>query len=499
MQVLERPEVMLACAALVIIVLMLIAIMLRISRRDAERDMSMMELRQAMDERIDDIRTQTESGLKHSDETLRKLTERLSDDISRTLSQSDTNQRAYMDELAGRSSSTGSERGRALSEDISRRIDALDSTIARSQQESAQRMDALDSTITRSQQESAQRMDALDSTIARSQQESAQRMDALDSTITRSQQESAQRMDALRAELASDTRAINERLDAALAPLCDRIEQLSGELDRLGGIAEALARLSAPSGAAESDAPLDALLMQWLAPGRYVRRFEIGTGSGRFADFAIIMPEENGQSLYLPVDSSFPCSEHAGAWDDAARRSLGEAVSAYSRRMASELIKPGLTCDMAIMLIQSELVSARVSELEAAGEPGLRDRRVLIMGPGAFGAMVRMLEGGINALTMQRRSAEIEHLLSDVRQELGRFARLMSAHSDAQPEDMHNAQDTRIDNEDGTKSGHYGAYAHAGKHAHKASAAAPDNVRRADGAAGGVRAAQSDSDVDIWS
>lgn len=481
MQVLERPEVMLACAALVIIVLMLIAIMLRISRRDAERDMSMMELRQAMDERIDDIRTQTESGLKHSDETLRKLTERLSDDISRTLSQSDTNQRAYMDELANRSSSTGSERGRALSEDISRRMDALDSTITRSQQESAQRMDALDSTITRSQQESAQRMDALDSTIARSQQESAQRMDAL------------------RAELASDTRAINERLDAALAPLCDRIEQLSGELDRLGGIAEALARLSAPSGAAESDAPLDALLMQWLAPGRYVRRFEIGTGSGRFADFAIILPEENGQSLYLPVDSSFPCSEHAGAWDEAARRSLGEAVSAYSRRMASDLIKPGLTCDMAIMLIQSELVSARVSELEAAGEPGLRDRRVLIMGPGAFGAMARMLEGGINALTMQRRSAEIERLLSDVRQELGRFARLMSAHSDAQPEDMHNAQDTRIDNEDGTKSGHYGAYAHAGKHAHKASAAAPDNVRRADGAAGGVRAAQSDSDVDIWS
>lgn len=463
MQVLERPEVMLACAALVIIVLMLIAIMLRISRRDAERDMRMMELRQAMDERIDDIRTQTESGLKHSDETLRKLTERLSDDISRTMSQSDTNQRAYMDELAGRSSSTGSERSRALNEDISRR------------------------------------MDALDSTITRSQQESAQRMDALDSTIARSQQESAQRMDALRAELASDTRAINERLDAALAPLCDRIEQLSGELDRLGGIAEALARLSTPSGAAESDAPLDALLMQWLAPGRYVRRFEIGTGSGRFADFAIIMPEENGQSLYLPVDSSFPCSEHAGAWDEAARRSLGEAVSAYSRRMASDLIKPGLTCDMAIMLIQSELVSARVSELEAAGEPGLRDRRVLIMGPGAFGAMARMLEGGINALTMQRRSAEIERLLSDVRQELGRFARLMSAHSDAQPEDMHNAQDTRIDNEDGTKSGHYGAYAHAGKHAHKASAAAPDNVRRADGAAGGMRAAQSDSDVDIWS
>ena len=101
--------------------------------------------------------------------------------------------------------------------------------------------------------------------------------------------------------------------------------------------------------------------MQWLSPGRYVRHFEVGTGSGRYADFAIMLPDENGQTLYLPVGSSFPADEFAGDWNDDVRHRLSESVNAYARRIASELIKPGLTADFAIMLIQNELVCARVN------------------------------------------------------------------------------------------------------------------------------------------
>lgn len=440
LQILERPEAVLACAALAIVIMMLMAIMLRISRRDAERDMSMIELRQAMDERIDDIRTQTESGLKRGGEAMRLSVERLNDDMARALAQSESSQRARMDEYASRvsrSASAEGERSRAFSEDIGRR------------------------------------------------------MDELNRAVERSRQESARRMDDMRAGLAVDAaREANARLDAALAPLCDRIEQLSGELNRLSGIAQALEQLNAPSSAAGAGAPLDALLMQWLAPGRYVRRFEIGTGSGRFADFAIILPEENGQPLYLPVDSSFPAAGHAGAWDEAARRSLSEAATAYSLRVSSELIKPGLTCDMAIMLIQSELVSARISDLEASGELNMRDRRVLIMGPGAFGAMARMLEGGINALIMQQRSAEIERLLSDVRQELGRFSHLISADTDARAADA----PLHVDSRNGGAKSDIGTYARGDAHMHTAGGARIDNEHGAHTgapAAQGVNAAQS--------
>ena len=162
--------------------------------------------------------------------------------------------------------------------------------------------------------------------------------------------------------------------------------------------------------------------MQWLSPGRYVRHFEVGTGSGRYADFAIMLPDENGQTLYLPVDSSFPADEFAGDWNDDVRHRLSESVNAYARRIASELIKPGLTADFAIMLIQNELVCARVNELDDSMRDAQLARRVIPAGPSAFWAMVRALEGGMNALAMQRRSEELERLLPVLERLNGRLS-----------------------------------------------------------------------------
>ena len=77
------------------------------------------------------------------------------------------------------------------------------------------------------------------------------------------------------------------------------------------------------------------------------------------------------------------------------------------------------------MLIQNELVCARVNELDDSMRDAQLARRVIPAGPSAFWAMVRALEGGMNALAMQRRSEELERLLGEVRQELGRFSRML--------------------------------------------------------------------------
>ena len=235
----------------------------------------------------------------------------------------------------------------------------------------------------------------------------------------------------------------------------------------------------------------NALLMQWLSPGRHVRHSEVGTGSGRYADFAIMLPDENGQTLYLPVDSSFPADEFAGDWNDDVRHRLSESVNAYARRIASELIKPGLTADFAIMLIQNELVCARVNELDDSMRDAQLARRVIPAGPSAFWAMVRALEGGMNALAMQRRSEELERLLGEVRQELGRFSRMLGTPErakaaaeqaehdlpEAELKDEYEPLDYDDDVEDEPK-------AYAGRH----SVPARDSVAHVGG----------ENDIDIW-
>ncbi|MGN0742605.1 MAG: DNA recombination protein RmuC [Candidatus Fimadaptatus sp.] len=486
LEVLSRPEVLLACVGALIMIMMLCAIMLRMSRRDRDHDRQLSELRQALDEQLGGVRAHTEEQLRMSDSSLRSSMEQLGDGMARALTDAERGQSGRMDEYARRVSSA-------------------------------------------SQAESERRC-AFDEAMSR-------RMDELDARMEREHADAARRMGALREDVARDTaREVSARLDAALGGLNAQLEQLSGEMARLGDAASEIKALrealdTRPQ-AVMSGAQLDSLLMQWLSPGRYVRRFEVGTGSGRYADFALLMPEESGQILYLPVDASFPADEYAGAFDDEARRRLGEAVTAYARRMAEELIKPGLTTDFALMLIPSEPVSARISELEDLMQSVQQAQRVIPVGPSAFWAMVRAVEGGMNALAMQRRSAEVEHLLEEVRQALGRFTHALAdgtvpraqasgalpgeaapapdsgtVDEDIKADEAPASEDGPLDEGDkaddgpldeGDRADEAPAFGGGNAAAQRAAEAAP-RARVYSGAAEVARAAHRDGELDIWS
>lgn len=378
-KLLERPEMLVGCSALLLVLMMLMAIMLRMSRRDRDTERRMDELQHAMNSRMDDSRAASEAQLRETADGLRRSVEELSDGVTRALVENERGQNGRMDQYAdrlGRSAQAEAERSRAFSDSVQRRMDELQARIEQSDAQTARRMTELGDDIAR-----------------------------------------------------RTAREVSAQLDGALGELRAQLTGLSAELGRLNGAADELRRLQAgnrPQSAIPQE-QLDALLMQWLSPGRYVRRFEVGTGSGHYADIAILLPDEAGQMLYLPVDASFSASEFAGEWSEDMRRRLGESVTAHARRVAGELIKPGLTTDFALLLISSELVSARVYEQEELMQDMQQSLRVIPVGPAAFWAMVRALEGGINALAMQRRSQEIEHLLEEVRSELGRFSHMISA------------------------------------------------------------------------
>lgn len=361
MAMISRPEIIMSGAAVVVILMMLAAIMVRMSRRDNERDRHLSELQAKIDERLDNVTAQTEVRLNESVQQLNNAVERLGEGMTRTMADAEHTQAGRMYDYTSRADQAfekESERSRAFSSEVSRRIDELDEKTER-------------------------------------------------------------RMQQLRIDITSDVVSeLDAKIDRALSGLDKRFEQLGAAsqktVNELDGIREALNRH--PDG----DARLDTLLAQWLSPGRYVRHFEVGTGSGKFADFAITLPDENGQMLYLPVDSSFPASDYSDKRSDEANLRLQKDVSDYARGMAAKLIKPGLTTDFAIMLIQNEVVCARVCEI--GYDDAALARRVIPTGSATFWAMVRTLEASVNALAMQKRSDEIERLLSDVRSELKRFA-----------------------------------------------------------------------------
>ena len=109
----SRPDVIMLGAALLIILMMLIAIMSRMSRRDQRID----DMRDAMDRRLGDAYARTESRLTETDQFMRASVEQLNDGVARALADAGHTQAGRMDDYAARTrcaAQAESERSRAF-------------------------------------------------------------------------------------------------------------------------------------------------------------------------------------------------------------------------------------------------------------------------------------------------------------------------------------------------------------------------------------------------
>ena len=171
------------------------------------------------------------------------------------------------------------------------------------------------------------------------------------------------------------------------------------------------------------------LLAEVLAPDQYGTNVEVVPGSGERVEFAIRLPAKDGGGLWLPVDSKFPQEDwlrlqdaDAAADREAARKALLTRLRTEAKRISGKYIRPPHSTDFAVMFLPVEGLYA-----EAVREPGLteqlqRDQRVVVAGPSTFAALLNALQMGFRTLAIERRSGEIWRLLTEVREDFGRFA-----------------------------------------------------------------------------
>ena len=141
------------------------------------------------------------------------------------------------------------------------------------------------------------------------------------------------------------------------------------------------------------------ILEDILAPEQYAANVAVKKGSER-VEYAIKMPgpEQDGESLWLPIDAKFPMEDYyrlIDAYDqgdladiEQAVKVLEQRIKTQARDISSKYIEPPATTDFAIMFLPTEGLYA-----EALRRPGLlenlrRDYRVNLDGP-TLAAIVR--------------------------------------------------------------------------------------------------------------
>lgn len=232
----------------------------------------------------------------------------------------------------------------------------------------------------------------------------------------------------LEKRLGESFRHVSERLELVHKGLGEMQSLASG----VGDLKKALTNVKTRGSWGEIQ--LEALLEEILAPDQYERNVKTRENSGELVEFAIRLPgkdDEDGKSVWLPIDAKFPLEDYQRLVDSQ-EKADGESAEASSRMLANRIkgcakeisqkhISPPRTTDFGIMFLPTEGLYAEVVRQPGLVEMIQREHRVVIAGPTTFAALLNSLQMGFRTLAIQKRSSEVWKLLGAVKSEFGKF------------------------------------------------------------------------------
>lgn len=173
------------------------------------------------------------------------------------------------------------------------------------------------------------------------------------------------------------------------------------------------------------------LIRQALAPGQFAENVEVIPGSGERVEFAIRLPDQQGNSIWLPIDSKFPQESYLRLVDaekikdpsaaEEARKALYRRIRSEAKTISEKYVSPPHTTDFALMFLATESLYTEILQSPDLVEGIQRDYRVVISGPGTFSAMLNTLQMGFRSLTIEQRASDVQRLLQQVEKDFSRF------------------------------------------------------------------------------
>ena len=181
---------------------------------------------------------------------------------------------------------------------------------------------------------------------------------------------------------------------------------------------------------------LGAILSEILAAEQYGEQVGVNPGSSEKVDFAVKLPgAENGECVYLPIDSKFPGDTYSNLIDaynsgdaellKAKRKLLETEILRCAKSIRDKYINPPHTTNFAIMFLPFEGLYAEVVNMGMV-ERLQRDYSINIAGPSTMAAMLNSLQMGFKTLAIQKKSGEVWKILESAKKEFTNFETVLT-------------------------------------------------------------------------
>ena len=232
------------------------------------------------------------------------------------------------------------------------------------------------------------------------------------------------------------SKTLNDRLTASFRQISDNLEAVSRGLGDMKALAAGVGDLKKTLSNVKTrgilgEVQLGAILSEVLAPTQYAENVATKPGSTERVEFAVKLPVEEGEPVWLPIDAKFPGDLYAqlrDALDDgdreavaAARKQLEARIKAEAKDISTKYVSVPATTSFGIMFLPFEGLYAEVVNMPGLIESLQRDWHVNVAGPSTMAALLSSLEMAYQTFNLQRRTDEVLRVLQAVKAELPKY------------------------------------------------------------------------------
>lgn len=234
---------------------------------------------------------------------------------------------------------------------------------------------------------------------------------------------------------------LEERMTKSFQMVSERLEQVYKGLGEMQTLASGVGDLKKVLSGVKTrgilgEIQLGAILEEILAPDQYETNVVTKKGTKNPVEYAIKLPTENDDRIYLPIDSKFPVDAYADlveAYDSGSKEQIDSMaailrtrIRTFAKDISSKYIDPPNTTEFALMFLPFEGLYAEVVN-RGLVEELQRDYKVNVAGPSTMAALLNSLQMGFRTFAIQKRSGEVWNVLGAVKTEFDKFGTVLEA------------------------------------------------------------------------
>lgn len=271
--------------------------------------------------------------------------------------------------------------------------------------------------------------------------ENEQKLENIRSTVEKGlssmQADNNKKLDEMRAVVDEKLqKSLEDKMNKSFALVSERLEQVYKGLGEMQSLASGVGDLKKVLSNVKTrgilgEVQLSAILQEILSPEQYEENAEVVPGSGKRVEFAVKLPGNDENTVYLPIDSKFPGDRYQALLDaydtgdkenvNAALKALMTVIESEAKDINEKYIAPPHTTNFAVMFLPFEGLYAEVVN-RGMIEVLQSKYKVNIAGPSTMAALLNSLQMGFKTLAIQKRSMEVWNTLAAVKTEFGKFA-----------------------------------------------------------------------------